>query len=155
MDVYPNRCPSNIGNPSAYGLNPTQPNTTNFSLTNGTIYIGGGSQSGYVLSTGSAPYAPFGRWYFPTLYSITSGGSPSYPATSPAPFAPYILPGTADRSAFGFGLWGNSLIQTNFAVEVDIINPGPGGVGQGITLTSNYTLGGGTGNTLKETKVGL
>lgn len=153
IDVYPARCPANNTNPSAYGVNPTQPNTTNFSLLNGSIY-NGGLQSAYVITSAGAPYAPYGRWYFSNNYTIWTSGT-AYPTTSPNPIAPYIQYGTPEKSAFGFGLWGSSFVYSEFAINLQLINRGPNGVGQGITLSSNYTLGGGTGNTLKETKVGL
>jgi len=153
IDVYPARCPANNTNPSAYGVNPTQPNTTNFSLLNGSIY-NGGLQSAYVLTSNGLPYVPYGRWYFSNNYTIWTSGT-AYPTTSPAPIAPYIQYGTAEKSAFGFGIWGASITYSYFSIKADVINRGPNGVGQGITLSSNYTLGGGTGNTLNEVKVGL
>jgi hypothetical protein len=151
-DVYPARCPANATNPSAYGVNPTQPNTTNFSLMNGSIYNGASLQSAYVVSSAGGPYAPLGRWYFVSGYSITSQGT-SYPTTNPAPIAPYIAYGTAQQSAFGIGLWNTQLCNTNFAINIELVNRGPNGTGQGITLTSNYSLSG--GNKLNEVKVGL
>ena len=153
IDVYPARCPANNTNPSAYGVNPTQPNTTNFSLLNGSIY-NGGLQSAYVLTSNGLPYAPYGRWYWSNNYTIWTSGT-AYPTTSPAPIAPYIQYGTAEKSAFGFGLWGASITYSYFSINMQVVNRGPNGTGQGITLTSNYTLGGGTGNTLNEVKVGL
>lgn len=152
VDVYPNRCPANNTNPSAYGSNPTQSNVTNFSLANGYIYNGAGLQSSYVVSPAGGPYAPFGRWYWVNNYSLTPNGT-TYPTSSPAPINPYIAPGTAQQSAFGFGVWNTQLVQTNFAIEVELINRGPGRTGQEITLTSNYSTSG--GSTLKEFKVGL
>ena len=152
VDVYPNRCPANASNPSAYGLNPTLPSTSNFSLANGAIYNGTALQSSYVVSSTASPYAPFGRWYWVNSYAITSQGT-SYPTSSPAPIAPYIAFGTPAQSAFGFGLWQTQFVQTNFSIFVEIINRGPNGTGQGITLTSNYFTG--SGNTLNEVKVGL
>jgi hypothetical protein len=151
IDVYPARCPANNTNPSAYGVNPTQPNTTNFSLLNGSIY-NGGLQSAYVLTSNGLPYVPYGRWYYSNNYTIWTTGT-SYPTTSPSPIAPYIQYGTAEKSAFGFGLWGSSFVYSEFAINIQVINRGPNGVGQGITLSSNYTTGG--GNTLNEVKVGL
>ena len=153
IDVYPARCPANNTNPSAYGVNPTQPNTTNFCLLNGSIY-NGGLQSAYVLTSNGLPYAPYGRWYWSNNYTIWTSGT-AYPTTSPAPIAPYIQYGTAEKSAFGFGLWGASITYSYFSINMQVVNRGPNGTGQGITLTSNYTLGGGTGNTLNEVKVGL
>jgi len=151
VDVYPNRCPANASNPSAYGDNPTQPTTNNFSLASGAIFNGTSLQSSYVVN-GSGVFAPFGRWYWVNGYSITSQGT-SYPPSSPAPIAPYIAFGTPAQSAFGFGVWQTQLVQTNFAIFVELINRGPNGVGQGITLTSNFSTSG--GNTLNEVKVGF
>lgn len=153
IEVYPARCPANNTNPSAYGVNPTQPNTTNFPLLNGSIYNGGMS-SAYVLTSAGAPYVPYGRWYWSNNYTIFTSGT-SYPTTSPNPIAPYIQYGTPEKSAFGFGLWGSTLIYSKFAVYIQLVNRGPNGVGQEITLSSNYTLGGGTGNTLNEVNVGF
>lgn len=153
IDVYPARCPANNTNPSAYGVNPTQPNTTNFSLLNGSIY-NGGLQSAYVITSNGLPYAPYGRWYWSNNYSIWTTGT-AYPTTSPAPISPYIVYGTPEKSAFGFGLWGSSFVYSEFNISIQLLNKGPNGVGQDITLSSNYTLGGGTGNTLNEVKVGL
>lgn len=151
IDVYPARCPANNTNPSAYGVNPTQPNTTNFSLLNGSIY-NGGLQSAYVLTSNGLPYVPYGRWYFSNNYTIWTSGT-AYPTTSPSPISPYIQYGTAEKSAFGFGLWGTSFTYSEFSISIQVVNRGPNGTGQGITLSSNYTLGG--GNTLNEVKVGL
>jgi hypothetical protein len=152
IDVYPNRCPANIANPSAYGVNPNQPNVTNFSLTNGSIYDGSTLQPSYVVTSAGGPYAPFGRWYWTNSYSITSQGT-QYPTSSPSPLAPYIAPNTAAQSAFGLGIWQTQLVQSNFSIWVNLINRGPGGAGQGITLSSNYSTSG--GSTIKEYKVGL
>jgi hypothetical protein len=151
-DVYPARCPANSTNPSAYGNNPTLPTTTNFSLMNGSIYNGSALQSTYVVSSAGSPYVPLGRWYFVSGYSITSQGT-SYPTTSPSPLAPYIAYGTAQQSAFGIGVWNTQLCNTNYSIEIQLLNRGPNGTGQGITLTSNYSLSG--GNKLNEVKVGL
>ncbi len=153
VDVYPFRCPANASNPSAYGVNPNLATVTNFSLTNGAICVNAaGTTDARYTVTGSTVYAPYGRWYWVTRYTASPQGT-AYPTSAPSPITPYINFGTAEKSAFGYGLWGAQNVQTRFAIYVELINPGPNGPGQEITLTSNYDLTG--GNTVNEYMVGF
>jgi hypothetical protein len=151
IDVYPARCPSNSGTPSAYGIDTTLSTISNYSFINGAIFDGLALQTSYIVSSAAAPYVPYGRWYYVNNYAISA----TDPAQdNPYPITPFIDVANAEKTAFGLGLWAKTGIKTNFNITIELINPGPNGTGQEITLTSNNLLTG-PGNAVTETNVGL
>jgi hypothetical protein len=149
IDVYPARCPSNIGTPSAYGINTTLSTISNYSRINGAIFDGNALQSSYIVSSTALPYAPYGRWYYVNNYAISDT---DLTQTAPYPITPFINVSNAEQTAFGLGLWAKTGIKTNFNIHIELINPGPNGTGQEITLTSNNLV---PGSAVSETNVGF
>jgi hypothetical protein len=149
IDVYPARCPGNTGSSGAYGINQNLPSVSNFPLMNGSIYDGSAYNSNYVIPQ-QATYVPnSGRWYYVTQYSSTGY---AYSSTIPVPIIPYVTSGTANQSGFGFAIWSQLLTNTENTLYLELINRGPNGTGQGITLTSNYSTTG--TNKFSESKTG-
>ena len=143
MDIYPARCPGNIGTNTAYGLGANGTAPTNFPLFNNNIWSGAGYTSAYSVAT-DAVYAPSGRYFWTNNYTYAFNVNNLAATVNPYPIQPYIASGSTALSSFGFGIWNYASSATQLQInqlEIKLEHRGPGGVGQGITISTTGTSG--------------
>ena len=68
IDIYPARCPGNVGTNTAYGVGANGTAPTNFPLFNNNIWSGAGYTSAYSVPV-DAVYAPSGRYFWTNNYT--------------------------------------------------------------------------------------
>ena len=143
IDIYPARCPSNIGTNTAYGVAANGTTPSNFPLFNNNIWSGAGYTSAYSVPI-DAVYAPSGRYFWTNGYTYGFNGNNLAATVNPTPIQPYIASGTSSKSSFGFGIWNYQTSLTQLQInqlELKLEHRGPGGVGQEITVSSIGTSG--------------
>lgn len=143
IDIYPARCPGNVGTNTAYGVGANGTAPTNFPLFNNNIWSGAGYTSAYSVPV-DAVYAPSGRYFWTNNYTYAFNVNNLAATINPYPIQPYIASGSAALSSFGFGIWNYATSATQLQINqlsITLINRGPGGAGQQITISSTGTSG--------------
>ena len=144
VDIYPYRCPLNIGTDTAYGIGQAGTTPANFPQFNNNIYKPSTSSysSAFDLGTNDATYYPYGRYFWVSNYSIAQQGT-QYSQTSPTngllPLQPYIPSGTPGQQKFGFALWNYNTTSTYTQynnLSLQLTNRGS----RPITITGDYLV---------------
>lgn len=141
IDIYPFRCPLNIGTDTAYGIGQAGTTPTNFPKFDNSIYKPSiaGYSSAFDLGTNDASYYPNGRYFWVTNYSISQQGTQYSAASGLLPLQPYIPSGSPGQQRFGFALWNYNTTSTYTQynnLSLQLTNRGS----RPITITGDYLV---------------